>query len=384
MVLALAAQQRIEGDETPMQHHADEVLYPLRFVTLPKEKVWGGHKIARTFQRELSADRPIGEVWVVWDELAVANGPQRGKKLADLVRSYPLPILGSRLATRQPPQFPLLVKVIDARDTLSVQVHPDDAYASQHEGEPFGKSEVWYILDAEPEARLIHGVKKPLTCSEVEGAIESGTLQEMLDYVPVSAGDVIYNPPGTIHALGRGLLLYELQQSSDLTYRLYDWDRRDPNRPLHIEKSLDVACLEPFSEHKIEPVEIQEPGATRAFLCACSYFAAELLTVRSHTLERPAGTCFHALTVLKGTGCLQYGKGPVVNVLLNSGESLLVPASIHEYRVQAEEPLMIIKAYVPDLLQDVVRPLRKKGVAESTILQLAGASGDSDLAPYLS
>jgi mannose-6-phosphate isomerase len=364
---------------------ADSKLYPLKLSRLVLDKVWGGHKLARTFQRDLSPDLPIGEVWVVWRDLAVENGPLHGSKLQELVRDYPLSLLGSRSANSQDREFPLLVKLIDAQATLSVQVHPDDAYAQANEGEPFGKVEMWYFLDAEPGARLYHGAKEPLSRSDVMEAIEAGTLQEKLAQIEASPGDVVFNPPGTIHALGEGLVLYELQQSSDLTYRLYDWDRRDPNRPLHIEKSLDVVDLEPYARHKTIPVEIRETGGGRAYLCACRHFAAELLTVHSHLHEQPAGVSFHILTVLQGAGRVQYGANPSEEVSLGCGESLLVPASVHEYELHAtqEEPLVAIKAYLPDLLQDIVVPLRREGIPDDTIVQLGGTRRHSDIGRLL-
>lgn len=362
--------------------------YPLKLSVLPKEKVWGGGRIAALFDLESLAERPVGEAWVVWEELHIENGALRGRTLADLVRADPRSILGSRFAAGGAhavpgaPAFPLLVKILDARETLSVQVHPHDAYAREHEGEPFGKAEVWYVLDAEPGSRLIHGVKEPLSRARAEEAIESGTLNEALDYVEVVAGDVILNLPGTIHALGDGLLLYELQQSSDLTYRMYDWDRKDPSRPLHIEKSLDVAALEPFVHHKIVPVELAEPGGTRAFLCACDYFAVELLRVQSQISERPAGVCFHLLTVLEGKGVLRVSGPAATDVQLGPYESLLAPAALNEYHLQATsggEPLVVIKSYVPDLERDIAWPLRKKGVSREAILQLGGDPKTSDM-----
>jgi len=353
-----------------------DTLYPLKLEALSLEKVWGGHKLAQTFQPALPPDRPIGEVWAVWGNLAVENGPFRGVKLDELVQRFPLQILGSRLAASQMETFPLLVKLLDAGDTLSVQVHPDDAYAQKHEGESFGKAEAWYILDVEPGAQLIHGARKSLTRAEVAQAIEAGTFQEKLEYVQVAAGDVVYNPPGTIHALGAGLLLYELQQSSDLTYRFYDWNRNDPNRPLHIEKSLDVADLEPYPAHIIRPVKIQEPGVSRTYLCACQHFVAELLQVQTLVREQPNGDCFHILTVLEGAG-------RVLDVPLQRGESVLMPASTHEYKIHADEPLAMIKAYVPDLMQDVVLPLRARGIPDDEISQLGGNPRHSDIGQLL-
>lgn len=359
-----------------MSDQENESLYPLKLTGQPVEKVWGGAEIARRYRADLSVDQPIGELWVVWGELAVENGALRDRKLDDLARELPVPLLGRRVAARGYPAFPLLAKILDAQETLSVQVHPDDAYANEHEGEPFGKAEVWYILDAEPGATLIHGIKEPLTRTQVARAIAAGTFQEKLAQVPVAPGDVIYNPPGTIHATGAGILLYELQQSSDLTYRFYDWDRNDPNRPLHIEKSLDVADLAPYLQHKIRPVEIQEAGATRIYLCACRYFAAELLAVGSSICEQPAGECFHILIALEGAG-------HVADIPLACGESLLIPAAVPEYEIRADESLTAIKGYVPDLRADILAPLRERGIPDEAIVQLGGLPRHSDLARLL-
>ena len=353
-------------------------LYPLKFKSLPKEKVWGGTRIAARFDRGIPADRPIGEVWLVWDQLPVSNGPFQGRTLAELVRRYPVSLLGNRVDLDRDAAFPLLIKILDANDTLSVQVHPDDGYAQEHEGEPFGKAEVWLVLDAEPGAQLIHGVKRPLTRAAARRAIEAGTLEEELDYLAVSPGDVIMVSPGTIHALGGGLVLYELQQSSDLTYRLYDWDRRDPNRPLHIEKALDVARLDPFTTHKITPVEVPEAGGTRTILCACARFAAELLRVRSSIAERPAGTSFHVLTTLRGEGLVNYGAGNTSQVRLGPGESVLVPAGLEEYEIQAcpgAEFFEVVKAFVPHCPEEFADSMRSRGISGDLIHQLGGEPG---------
>ncbi|MGD8474480.1 MAG: mannose-6-phosphate isomerase [Anaerolineae bacterium] len=333
-----------------MQSENELALYPLKFQPLPKEKVWGGSRIAERFDRGFPADRPIGEVWLLWDQLMAINGPLQGQTLAGLVRQYPLKLLGEQAGAVPDPVFPLLIKILDANDTLSVQVHPDDRYAQEREGEPFGKAEVWLVLDAEPDARLIHGVRRPLTRAAARSAIEAGRLEDELEYIEASPGDVIMNAPGTIHALGGGFLLYELQQSSDITYRLYDWDRQDPNRPLHIEKALDVARLEPFASHFIAPVDTPEPGGSRRILCTCEHFAAELLQVRSSMAERTAGVSFHALTVLQGTGRLRVAAQGAPPIELAPGESVLIPACIEEYEIHADasdESLELIKAYMP-------------------------------------
>jgi mannose-6-phosphate isomerase len=374
----MAWQSSWSREEKPMRTEGKIEFYPLKFKSLPKEKVWGGSRIAARFDRGLPADRPIGEVWLVWDQLPVSNGPLQGRTLAELVRRYPVSLLGSQAHLEQDPAFPLLIKILDANDTLSVQVHPDDRYAQEHEGEPFGKAEVWLVLDAEPDARLIHGVRRPLTRAAARRAIEGGTLEDELEYVRVSPGDVIMVAPGTIHALGGGLLLYELQQSSDLTYRLYDWDRRDPNRPLHIDKSLDVARLDPFTKHTVTPVEVPEAGGTRVILCACERFAAELLRVRAAILERPAGASFHVLTALGGEGLVRYGVREPMLVRMGPGESVLVPASLEEYEIQAGpggKPFEVVKAFVPHDLERFAGSLRERGISDEAIQQLEGEPG---------
>lgn len=371
-----------------MQSLCDGTLYPLKFSPVLKEKIWGGHRLERIWGGKPGTEYPIGEAWLVWHSLTISNGPWRGKTLGDLVRQYPLQILGRKHVTGQETLFPLLTKLIDAQETLSVQVHPDDNYARLHEGQLFGKYEMWYVIDAEPRSRIIHGVKDPVTRFELKKATETGKLPEVLDFVEVKAGDVVLNPPGTIHALGGGILVYELQQSSDLTYRLYDWDRVLPDglsRELHIKKAIEVADRVPSLVHKTQPIRLQDPIAIRTFLGACKYFAAELLEIHSQITEQSSGKGFHILTILQGAGHIQCSAQSVVMELeVVAGESILVPASICEYKIQPKEDrLVVIKSYIPDLLRDIVTPLREKGVAWDRILQLGGDPGKSDLGRYV-
>lgn len=360
--------------------HTDRDMTPLQLSVLPKAKVWGGRKLNRILGDAIPVDGRIGEAWVVWDQLTVARGPLSGRRLADLVRDHPRSLLGTRLAERQPPAFPLLVKFLDTEETLSVQVHPDDGYAVRNEGQPNGKAEMWLILEADPGAKLIHGVSSPLTRPQAEAAITAGTLQDSLEYVDVTPGDVFLNSPGTIHALGGGILLYELQQSSDLTYRLYDWDRNDPSRPLHLGKALDVACLEPLTVHKIKPIELVEAGARRQILCACDAFAVELLWLSSPRVERVPGESFQVLTVLQGSGSLRYEADPAMAISLAPGATVLVPAALREYEISPTgAALVVIKGYVPDLVTDVVLPLRARGFSAASILALGGDPAYSDL-----
>jgi len=208
-----------------------------------KPRVWGGRRLAERFG--LDASEPIGEAWMVFDENRIASGPYAGRVLAEVLPRLGEAFLGRAVVERYGHRLPLLVKFLDTADWLSVQVHPDDAYARSHEAESgwLGKAEAWVVLEAEPDARVIYGVKRPVTREELRAAAQDGTILELLNFVPVQQGDVIYVPPGTIHALGPGLLVYEVSQRSDLTYRLYDYGR---GRELHLDRALDVARLEPL------------------------------------------------------------------------------------------------------------------------------------------
>src|SRR4051812_25265131 len=197
-------------------------MYPLLFAPSLHEKVWGGQQLESRLGKVPPSDQPIGESWEIYWKNRVANGEFRGKTLGDLIAEHPEEMVGSKNAD---PEFPLLIKFLDAQDWLSVQVHPDDKLALELEGEPRGKTECWYIIDATPDAQIAYGFSEQLDAASYRKAIEAGRSKEVLQYVRVAPGDFIYLPAGQLHAIGPGILLYELQQTSDTTYRLYDWDR---------------------------------------------------------------------------------------------------------------------------------------------------------------
>ncbi|WP_456480993.1 type I phosphomannose isomerase catalytic subunit [Oceanithermus sp.] len=217
-----------------------------------KPRVWGGRRLAERFG--LATDEPIGEAWVVFDENRIASGPYAGRMLAEVLPELGEDFLGRAVVERYGYRLPLLVKFLDTADWLSVQVHPDDAYARAHEAKSgwLGKAEAWVVLEAEPGAQVIYGVKRPVSRDELHAAALDGSILELLNFVPVQKGDVIYVPPGTIHALGPGLLVYEVSQRSDLTYRLYDYGR---GRGLHLDQALDVARIDPapLQTARLEP-----------------------------------------------------------------------------------------------------------------------------------
>ena len=205
-------------------------------------RVWGGRRLARRFGYR--GEEPVGEAWMVYDENEILEGSFAGRRLKDVLPKLGPGFLGERAVGRYGLELPLLVKLLDTAAWLSVQVHPDDAYAHAVEAHTgfHGKHEAWVILEAEPGAEIVYGVRRSLTRDELWAAAQDGSILELLNFVPVEPGDVIFIPAGTIHALGPGILLYEVQQRSDLTYRLYDYGR---GRELHLDKALDVARLEP-------------------------------------------------------------------------------------------------------------------------------------------
>lgn len=359
-----------------MAESAAPMNYPLLLQPVLKEKVWGGSDIYPILGLEGQPDEKIGEAWVIYDGNQIENGPLSGRTLADLVREDPGALLGVELTNRGLTEFPLLAKYLDARESLSVQDHPDDDYAREREHVPYGKAEFWYILKAEPGSEIIHGVRRPISRDELQHELEDGNI-EALEGVHVEPGDVVLNMPGTIHALGGGIVLYELQQSSDVTYRLYDWGReKGPNaRELHLDRGLDVATLTPMESHTITPIEELSGDVTVDVLCACRYFAAELLDFKEGaTLDRTLAR-FDAWTVLSGN--LTFAAGGQ-SVAAHGGQSLIIPAAAGSYTVTASAKARAIRGYVPDLQRDILQPLEQKGISRTRIEQLAGVNGAAE------
>jgi mannose-6-phosphate isomerase len=232
-------------------------------------RVWG-YRDLRPWYDHVATGDPIGEVWLTGDECLVATGPHAGKKLGHLFHEFHESLLG---AGTQSPDSPLLIKVLFAHEKLSVQVHPDDRMAQKY-GDPRGKTECWYALAAEPEARVALGLKPGVTLDQVKAGIHDGTLEESLNVLPVVAGDLIFVDAGTVHAIWPGSILLETQQNSDVTYRMYDYGRP---RELHIEKSLEATRLVTRAG-KIPPVEL----ADRTVLINVEYFRVERLPVARH------------------------------------------------------------------------------------------------------
>jgi mannose-6-phosphate isomerase len=328
---------------------AARMIVPLPLAGALHETIWGGRALAERLGKSLPAGALVGESWETADESLVREGPYAGESLAALVARLGAGLLGLRAVAVYGRRFPLLTKFIDAREQLSVQVHPDDVYAARHEHGKLGKTETWYVLHAEPGAQLIYGFARATSSDEVRRAIERTRLEPLLHSFDPRPGDVIFVPPGTVHAIGGGILLYELQEYSDVTYRLYDYGRVQADgttRELHVERALEVLRYSPVEEVRATPLEAIPYGedGSRRVLVACRYFVEEELRVAGEVADATTPASCQILTCLGGACTIEAG-GAVVR--LRRGETAVLPAALGAYRLHGE-PAQLMRAYVPE------------------------------------
>jgi len=298
----------------------------LQLIPEYRERVWGGHRL------QPNNDKPIGEAWIVYEDNRVASGRFAGKTLLEVAADLKADLLGPANVERTGLRFPLLIKLLDSVDWLSVQVHPNDEQAKKLEGpDQFGKTEAWYILETEPGARIMAGIKPNTPPDALAQSIRDGSILDHVEYHNVTPGDTLYIPAGTIHALGPGLLLYEVQQTSDITYRVWDWNRpASAGRTLHIEQS--VAVSDPLLRGQVQPLPALTPGQPQTLLNT-HYFSLDVLPLNanSRTLNTQ-GKSFAALTVIDGQAVVESGGE---HLTLKKFESVIVPASAGAYSVTA-------------------------------------------------
>lgn len=306
----------------------DELRYPLLLTPTLHVKVWGGRRLADHLHKALPTDDPYGESWELHDTAVIANGALAGRTLGDLLGAYGTALVGEG---NDPAQgFPLLAKLLDAADWLSVQVHPDDAQAAELEGQPRGKTEAWIMLATTPDAQLVIGVKPGTSRGAMAEAIRGGTLEPLLVTQKVVPGDVMYIPAGTVHAIGPGVLLYEIQQSSNTTYRLYDWNRMGLDgspRELHIDKGVRVSNVESLPQIAHHPAA---PGTVT--LVQGPFFETQRHTLAGDALALDTGgRRFHALTCIDGTLTLTTDAADAL--ALTTGSTALIPAALGRYQL---------------------------------------------------
>jgi mannose-6-phosphate isomerase len=338
-------------------------LYPLRTERRIVEPIWGGTRLADWLNLPEPRPERIGETWQVYDDNKIINGALAGMTLAEATAHYGAALIGTRTIARYGADFPLLAKFLDAAQPLSIQVHPNDDYAHTHESATgfHGKTEAWYILNATSGASVLYGLKAPISKREFADAIATDTVEPLFHRLQVQAGDVVFVPAGTLHAIDAGITLFEIQQKSDLTYRVYDYGRRDARtgqlRELHIEKALAVSDLTPSPHQTIPPVPLDKQ---RTLLVACSYFALEQWKMTTAASATTSADSFEILTFTAGTGVLKWEAG---EVQCRQGDSVVLPASLGNYTLSPDgEALDLLRVFVPDLEADYGVPLRARGL----------------------
>lgn len=300
-------------------------MYPLKFQPIYKEVLWGGTQIATRFGRDTKQCQNIGESWDLCQNQQgisiVSNGFLAGRNLAELMADYKKEIFGSR--TKIGEVFPLMIKYLDAADNLSVQVHPGHEYAQVREGEA-GKNEAWYIVEAKEGAQIVYGLKTGVNSEQLQRTLRTGCIADTLNIIPVKAGELYYIPAGMVHALMGGVMVCEVQQNSNVTYRLYDYERLDQNgrqRELHLDKALEVI------DFNLD-AKVKQPQAS----IDCPYFSLQPRRV-SGAMKLCLADHFYILCILKGYGTIIWNEGAES---VKAGETILLPACLGDVLVSGQ------------------------------------------------
>lgn len=323
-------------------------LYPLRFEPFFKEKLWGGQKIREILGKDFGDLANCGETWeisgVPGHVSVVADGPLTGRDLRDLIGEFQGALVGEKVYAQHGQDFPLLIKFIDANDDLSIQVHPDDELArARHDS--FGKTEMWYIIQADERSTLISGFNQSVDRATYQRYFESGRLMEILNRETAEAGDVFFLPAGRVHTIGKGLLLAEIQQTSDITYRIYDFDRVDAQghqRELHVEQALDAIDYGFYHDYK---GQYQAQPNQPVNLARCEYFSTQHLAI-----DQPLARDYRDLdsfvvyVCVSGSLTLSFEGG---EVLMQMGQAFLLPAALKAVTLTPHGEATVLESYVP-------------------------------------
>jgi mannose-6-phosphate isomerase len=333
----------------------DQSLCPARLDPVFVPRIWGAPSLAPLFPDAKPGELPIGEVWLTGDASRFADGPFAGQTLADAWHAMPPAWSGTQLDTRA--AFPILAKFLFPAEKLSVQVHPDDEYARAHEAAAggVGKTEMWFCVDAKPGAAVCVGLRPGVTQESFRRAIADNSVETLLVRYPVSKGEGIFVPARTAHTIGPGLVLCEIQQNSDVTYRVYDYNRRQPDgktRPLHIEKALEVIAFDNQRGGILHPARVPAHGDEIAHFIACKYFAVEKWEFSVPLKLRTEPEHFDLWIVISGRGKFTW-KSEVMadnqSAEYSPGQAWFVPATMSEYQFEPAAQTIMLHVYVPDL-----------------------------------
>jgi mannose-6-phosphate isomerase len=329
-------------------------------------RIWGARTLAPLFPEKTNLSTPVGEVWLTGNECRFASGPWAGRTLAETWREMPPEWAGSRMNTGA--AFPLLVKFLFPEEILSVQVHPDDSYAREHEAAQGGngKTEMWYALEAREGAEVLVGLKPGTTQEAFRSAIAGGTAENCLRRIAVHAGEAIFVPAGTVHTIGPGMVLCEIQENSDITYRVYDYNRNDAAgkaRPLHVEKALAVMNFGEQVGGKLAPCAAVHSTLTETFFAACPYFATERWDFSARVGAVTSRERLELLIVLEGGGQIECGHE---RLEYGGAQAWLLPAALGAYQLTPHGRTSLLRTYVPDIMQDFVARLEEQRVRKES------------------
>jgi len=318
----------------------------LKFEPILKDKIWGGEKLIEILNKK-SNRKDIGESWeisdVEGDTSVVSNGPLKGKDLKQLINEYKSDLVGRNVYKHFGEKFPLLIKFIDAKEALSIQLHPHDDLAKKRHNS-FGKTEMWYVMQADEKGDLIVGFKNDVTKEEYLYHLENKSLTEILNIDEVSSGDVYFIPTGRVHAIGAGVLLAEIQQTSDITYRVYDWDRQDSEgnyRDLHKDEAIDAIDYSSKSSYKTSYKKTQNSASE---IVSCPYFTTNVLLIKGKiSVDHSEKDSFVIYMCVQGEVIFEYKNQKEA---LSIGETLLVPACIKQFVIRSNSNSELLEVFI--------------------------------------
>lgn len=320
----------------------------LRFTPILKEKIWGGEKLKNLLNKK-SDKHNIAESWEIsdvdGDESVVSNGALKGRTLRDLQQEYKQDLVGSSVYNKFGNEFPLLIKFIDAKDVLSIQLHPNDGISKEHHNS-LGKTEMWYVVQADEDSNIIIGFKKDSNEKEYLHHLSNKTLLDILNVDEVKKGDVYFVPPGRVHAIGAGLLIAEIQQTSDVTYRIYDWDRKDVDgnyRELHTEKALtaiDFKAEKSYKNSYLKEINISSE------VVSCPHFTTNILPIKGAVnVNLNSKDSFVIYMCVKGKVTFKYN---TQKEKIKMGETILIPACIKELIISSEIQSELLEVFITE------------------------------------
>lgn len=341
---------------------------PTRIDPIFSPRLWGSRSLAPIYPDKTNLAEPLGEAWLTGVDCNIASGPFAGKSLGDAWATMPAEWRGTRLTSHQ--DFPLLVKFMFPQDKLSIQVHPDDTYAALHEQAAGGrgKTEMWHAISSQPGASLLLGLKRGIDRQKFLEALQANKLEDVFHSHSVNAGDTFFVVPGTPHTIGPGMILCEVQEYSDLTYRIYDYGRVDDRgrpRELHVERALEVLNFDAPVSAKVTPLHLPGERVHKTLLAACPYFATERWEFLATVEAQSHPDRFELFVILNGTGYFHWQGEPLP---YRRGQCWLIPAALQTFSLQPEQSTALVRTYVPDLPR-LRTELRQSAIPESWLAQ---------------